>query len=139
VLVFAVALGIGFRPHAGLAGWAAVTGLLLLYALAVSWLAAAVGLLVSSPEAADPFMFVPMIVTYASCAFVPVRTMPSWLHGFASHQPATPVIETLRGLLLGTHVGNYPDATGWQALAWCGGIFAGSIALSAAAFRRRVR
>ena len=133
VLVFAVALGIGFRPHAGLAAWAAVIGLLLLYALAVSWLAAAVGLLVSSPEAADPFMFVPMIVTYASSAFVPVRTMPSWLHGFASHQPATPVIETLRGLLLGTHVG----ATGWQALIWCGGICAGSVALSAAAFRRR--
>jgi ABC-2 type transport system permease protein len=118
---------------AGLAAWAVVIGLLLLYALAVSWLAAAVGLLVSSPEAADPFMFVPMIVTYASSAFVPVRTMPSWLHGFASHQPATPVIEALRGLLLGTHVG----ATGWQALAWCGGVFAGSVALSAAAFRRR--
>ena len=84
-------------------------------------------------------MFVPMIVTYASSAFVPVRTMPSWLHGFASHQSATPVIEALRGLLLGTHVGNYPDASGWQVLAWCGGIFAGSVALSAPAFRRRAR
>jgi ABC-2 type transport system permease protein len=139
VLVVAVALGIGFRPHAGPAAWAAVIGLLLLYVLAVSWLAAAIGLLVSSPEAANAFMFLPMIVTYASSAFVPVRTMPSWLHGFASHQPATPVIETIRGLMLGTHVGNYPGASGWQALAWCGGIFAGSVALSAAAFRRRAR
>lgn len=135
VLVFAVALGIGFRPHAGPAAWAAATGLLLLYVLALSWLATAVGLLVSSPEAANAFMFVPMIVTYASSAFVPVRTMPSWLHGFAGHQPATPVIETLRGLLLGTHVG----ASGWQAVAWCGGIAAVSVLLSAAAFRRRTR
>ena len=135
VLVFAVALGIGFRPHAGLAAWAVVAGLLLLYVLALSWLAAAIGLLVSTPETANVFMFVPMIVTYASSAFVPVRTMPVWLHGFASHQPATPVIETLRGLLLGTPTG----ASGWQAVAWCGGILIASVALSAAAFRRRTR
>ena len=135
VLVFAVALGIGFRPHAGPAAWSAVIGLLLLYVLAISWLATAIGLLVSSPEAANAFMFAPMIVTYASSAFVPVRTMPSWLHGFAGHQPATPVIETLRGLLLGTPVG----ASGWQAGAWCGGVAAVSVLLSAAAFRRRTR
>jgi ABC-2 type transport system permease protein len=133
VLVLAVAFGIGFRPHAGLAAWAAVAGVLLLYVLAISWLAAAAGLLVSSPEAANAFMFLPMFVTYASSAFVPIRTMPSWLHGFADHQPSTPVIETLRGLLLGTHTG----ASGWQAAAWCGGILAASAVLSAAVFRRR--
>ena len=135
VLVFAVALGIGFRPHASPAAWAAAAGVLLLYVLAISWLAAAFGLLVSSPEAANAFMFVPMIMAYASSAFVPVRTMPSWLHGVAGHQPVTPVIETMRGLLLGTHVG----ANGWQAVAWCGGIFVVSVGLSAAAFRRRTR
>ena len=135
VLVFAVALGIGFRPHASPAAWVAAAGVLLLYVLAISWLAAAFGLLVSSPEAANAFMFVPMIMAYASSAFVPVRTMPSWLHGVAGHQPATPVIETMRGLLLGTGVG----ANGWQAVAWCGGIIVGSVGLSAAAFRRRTR
>ena len=135
VLVLAVALGIGFRPQASLAAWAAAAGVLLLYVLAISWLAAAFGLLVSSPEAANAFMFVPMIMAYASSAFVPVRTMPSWLHGVAGHQPATPVIETMRGLLLGTPVG----ANGWQAVAWCGGIFVVSVGLSAAAFRRRTR
>jgi hypothetical protein len=91
--------------------------------------------LVSSPEAANAFIFVPMIMAYASSAFVPVRTMPPWLHGVAGHQPATPVIETMRGLLLATHVG----ANGWQAVAWCGGIFVVSVGLSAAAFRRRTR
>ena len=134
-LVFAIALGIGFRPHASLAAWAAAAGVLLLYVLAISWLAAAFGLLVASPEAANAFMFVPMIVAYASSAFVPVRTMPSWLHGVAGHQPATLVIETMRGLLLGTHIG----ANGWQAGAWCGGIFVVSVGLGAAAFRRRTR
>ncbi len=107
--------------------------MLLLYVVALTWLAAAAGLLVSSPEAANAFMFLPMFVTYASSAFVPIRTMPSWLHGFADYQPTTPVIETLRGLLLHTRVG----ASGWQALAWCGGILAVSAALSALAFRRR--
>jgi ABC-type Na+ transport system ATPase subunit NatA len=126
---------LGFRPHASLAAWAAAAGVLLLYVLAISWLAAAFGLVVSSPEAANAFMFVPMIMAYASSAFVPVSTMPPWLHGVAGHQPATPVIETMRGLLLGTHVG----ASGWQAVAWCGGIFVGSVGLSAAAFRRRTR
>ncbi len=106
VLVIAVALGIGFRPQAW--RWPPgppSPGVLLLYVLALSWLAAAIGLLVSAPETANAFDVLPMIVSYASSAFVPVRTMPVWLHGFASHQPATPVIETLRGLLLGTHTG----------------------------------
>jgi len=69
------------------------------------------------------------------CAFVPVATMPGWLHGFAGHQPITPVVETLRGLLTGTP----PSAAPWHALAWCGGILAVSTALAAATFARRTR
>ena len=129
VLVFAVALGIGFRPHAGPAAWAAASGCCALRAgdlLARRRLRAA-GLLARGGQR---FMFAPMIVTYASSAFVPVRTMPSWLHGFAGHQPATPVIETLRGLLLGTHVGSAP----WTALIWCGGLLAVAAAVSGVLF-----
>jgi ABC-2 type transport system permease protein len=133
VLVIAVALGIGFRPHAGLAAWAAAIGVLLLYVAALTWLAAAAGLLVSSPEAANAFVFLPMFVTYASSAFVPIRTMPSWLHGFADYQPTTPVIETLRGLLLHGRAGGSAGV----AVAWCGGLLVGSGILSALAFRRR--
>jgi ABC-2 type transport system permease protein len=59
--------------------------------------------------------------------------MPAWIHGFATHQPVTPVIETLRSLLLGTPAGSNP----WQAVAWCAGILAASVALSAVLFRRR--
>jgi hypothetical protein len=101
VLVFGVACLIGFRPHAGLPGWLAAVGVLLVFILALSWLAAAFGLAVKTPEVASGFMFVVAFLPYASSAFVPVATMPSWIRGFAAHQPVTPATETIRGLLRG--------------------------------------
>jgi ABC-2 type transport system permease protein len=133
VLVLGVAIAIGFRPHAAALDWLAVAGVLLAFVLAVSSLAAAIGLIARSPEAANGFTFFVMFLPYASSAFVPVATMPSAIQGFARHQPVTPVIETLRGLLLGTPVGSNP----WTALAWCAGILAVSVAVSGALFRRR--
>ncbi|HET8521835.1 MAG TPA: ABC transporter permease [Thermomicrobiales bacterium] len=133
VLVLGVALLIGFRPHAGALDWLAATGILLLFVFAVSWFAAAIGLLAKSPEAANGFTFIIMFLPYASSAFVPINTMPSWIQGFATNQPITPVVETLRGLMLGTPVGTEP----WIAMAWCGGILVVSIALSSVFFRRR--
>jgi ABC-2 type transport system permease protein len=100
---------------------------------AVSWLAAAFGLAVSAPEAANSAMFFLMFFCYASSAFVPVRTMPWWLRGFARHQPTTPVTETIRGLLL-RQPGGVPLG---PALAWCAGILVVSVAVSAGLFRRR--
>ena len=133
VLVFAVALLIGFRPSAGPLDWLAVAGVLLAFVVAISFLSAAIGLLATSPEAAGGFTFFVMFLTYASSAFVPVGTMPSWIQGFAEHQPVTPIVETMRGLLLGTPIG----ANAWTALAWCGGILAVSVALSQTLFQRR--
>jgi ABC-2 type transport system permease protein len=133
VVVFGVAFVIGFRPHAGPLGWLAAVGILLLFILAISWLSAAVGVLAKTPEAAGGFTFFVMFVPYASSAFVPIDTMPSVLHGFARNQPVTPVIETLRALLLGQPVGDSP----WLAVTWCGGILVASIALAAALFRHR--
>ena len=132
-IVFGVAFLIGFRPHAGALDWLAAIGLLVAFVLAISWFAAAIGLVAKSPEAANGFTFVIMFLPYASSAFVPVDTMPTWIQGFAQHQPITPVIETLRGLLLGTPVGS----SAWTALAWCGGILAVSVAASGVLFRRR--
>ena len=132
VLVIAVALAIGFRPDAGPLEWLAVAGVLLAFVLAMSALSAALGLLAGSPEAANGITFLILFLPYASSAFVPVDTMPSWLQGFAEHQPVTPVIETLRGLLL-----DAPTGDPWTALAWCGGILAVSLAASGALFRRR--
>jgi ABC-2 type transport system permease protein len=135
VLVFGVAFLIGFRPRAGLAQWLAAAGILLLYIVAISWLSAAVGLLANTPDAASGFTFFVMFLPYASSAFVPINTMPSWIHGFARDQPVTPVTETIRGLLLDSPVGTSP----WQAIAWCLGITVVSVTLAAVFFRRRTR
>ena len=133
VVVLGVALLIGFRPEADLLAWLEAAGILLAFVLAVSWLSAAVGLIAKSPEGASGFTFLLMFLPYPSSAFVPIETMPSWLHGFAEHQPTTPVIETLRGLLLDQPVGTAP----WHALAWSGGILLAAIALSGVLFQRR--
>jgi ABC-2 type transport system permease protein len=133
VLVFGVAFLIGFRPSAGPLDWLAAAGILVLFIMAISWLSAAFGLLARSPEAAGGFTFLVMFLPYPSSAFVPIETMPGWLHGFAENQPVTPIIETMRGLLLGLPVGSSP----WKALAWSLGILAASVALSGVLFRRR--
>ncbi|MBI0298295.1 ABC transporter permease [Streptomyces sp. PRKS01-29] len=132
-IVFGVAFLIGFRPTAGPLDWLAVAGILLMFILAISWLSACFGLIARSPEAAGGFTFLMMFLPYPSSAFVPIDTMPGWLHGFAEHQPVTPVIEALRGLLLDRPVGD----SAWQALAWCGGILVVAVGLSGVLFRRR--
>ncbi|MEU3721645.1 ABC transporter permease [Streptomyces sp. NPDC031705] len=134
-LVLAVALAIGFRPSGGPLALLAAAGLLVAYITAISWLAAALGLLARTPEAAGGFTFLMMFLPYPSSAFVPIATMPTWLHGFAGHQPLTPVIESLRALLLDQPVGTTP----WTALAWCAGITALALALATALFRHRTR
>ena len=132
-LVLGVAFLIGFRPHADVAHWLAAIGVLVLFVLAISWLAAAAGLVASSPEAANGFTFLALFLPYPSSAFVPIATMPGWLHGFARNQPCTPVIETIRGMLLGTPLGHAP----WLAVAWCTGITVASALLCGILFRRR--
>jgi ABC-2 type transport system permease protein len=133
VVVLGVGLLVGFRPHASLANWVAAAAVLALFVTALSWFAAVIGLVAKSPEGASGFTFFVMFLPYPSSAFVPVATMPGWVQGFAAHQPVTPVIETLRSLLLGTPAGAAP----WQALAWCSGILAVSVVLSGVLFRRR--
>ncbi|SDN49884.1 ABC transporter permease [Streptomyces wuyuanensis] len=134
-LVLGVAFAIGFRPSASPAGWLAAAGILLAFVIAVSWLSAAIGLLAKTPEAAGGFTFFMMFLPYPSSAFVPIETMPDWLHGFAEHQPVTSVIESLRGLLLGRPVGDSP----WIALLWCAGLLAVGLVGASSLFRWRTR
>ena len=89
-LVIGVGLAVGWRPTAGPAGWVAAAAMIVFFVLALSWLAAAVGLLAGSVEAANSFTFVLMFLPYVSTAFVPAQTLPSWMRGFAEHQPFTP-------------------------------------------------
>ncbi|MFD8413121.1 ABC transporter permease [Streptomyces sp. NPDC059650] len=117
-LVTGVALAIGFRPDASAAEWAAAAGLLALLTLGLTWLAAGIGLVARTPESASntplPLTFLPFL----GSAVVPTDSMPTGLRWFAEYQPFTPVIETLRGLLMGTPVGN----SAYLALAWCTGL-----------------
>ncbi|MFC6151592.1 MULTISPECIES: ABC transporter permease [Mumia] len=137
-LVIGVALLIGWRPDAGVAEWAAAIGLLALFVLAISWLAATVGLLARSKDAANAFTMVLAFLPYVSTAFVPAHTLPTALRGFAEHQPMTPVIETLRGLWMGTSTTGQPLADqAWWALGWCALILVVSAVASARLFRRR--
>jgi ABC-2 type transport system permease protein len=132
-VVVLVAVVIGFRPTAGPLAWLAALGILMLFVLAISWLSVVLGLIANSTDAASGFSFFMMFLPYISSAFVPTDTMPRFLHVFAEHQPVTPVIETLRGLLLGTPIGN----SAWLAIAWCGGIALVSFAAARAIFNRR--
>jgi ABC-2 type transport system permease protein len=135
VLVLGVAVAIGFRPDATPVEWLAAAGLLLLVVLAVSWVSVCTGLIANSVEAANGFGFFILFLPYVSSAFVPTSTMPPWLRAVADHQPITPVIETLRGLLTGTPVGD----SGLIAVAWFGGILLVATTVAARLFARRTR
>ena len=132
-IVVAVAVLMGFRPSAGPLEYLAAIGVVALFVLAISWLCVALGLLAANPEAASGFTFFLLFLPYMSSAFVPPESMPSWLRGFAEHQPVTPVIETLRGLLTGTPIGS----SALLAVCWCLTITAFGYAWARAAFRRK--
>jgi ABC-2 type transport system permease protein len=105
-LVIGIALLVGFRPTADLVEWIAVTGLLVLVALALTWLSVALGLAAKSVETASNTPMFLMLLPFLGSGFVPTDGMPVGLRWFAEYQPFTPFIETLRGLLLGTPIGS---------------------------------
>lgn len=117
VLVLLVALLIGFRPEAGMAGWLLATGIVLLFTLAMTWIAVTFGLLASSAEGAGVFSYLLMAMLFISSAFAPTESMPGVVRAFAGHQPMTPVIEAVRSLLLNEPVGN----NALLAVIWCFG------------------
>ncbi|MCJ0871728.1 ABC transporter permease [Streptomyces sp. AP-93] len=119
VLVGAVAVAIGFRStNATALEWLAAFGLLVLFALAFTWIAVGMGLISPNAEAASNNALPMILLPLLSSAFVPVEGMPGWFQPIAQYQPFTPAIETLRGLLLGSEIGN----NGWIAVAWCLGL-----------------
>lgn len=133
VLVVSVAVLLGFRPTADPLAWLAALGVVALFVVTISWVSVVFGLLAKSVEAAAAFGFFLLFLPYLSSAFVPTDTMPAVLRAFSQHQPITPMIETLRGLLIGTPIGN----SAWLTAAWCFGILVVVVPLSAHLFRRR--
>jgi ABC-2 type transport system permease protein len=131
-VVLLVAVAYGFRPVAGLGDWLGFAAFAVLAVLTFTWLSVTLGL-VLSVEASMSVNMIFLFVPYLSSGFVPVATMPSWLHGFAEHQPFTPIIESVRGLLMGTT----DAATLVTACAWLVGVLVVSMAAGAVLYRRR--
>ena len=133
LVMLLVGILVGFRPEAGLAGWVAAIGLLLLLSFSFSWIGATIALLLRSTEAVQSAGFIWLFpLTFASSAFVITDNMPGPLKAFADNQPMTHVMDAVRGFLLGRPVGSH----GWLALAWCVGILAIFIPLSVSLYRR---
>jgi len=132
-VVIGVALAIGFRPNADAWEWLGAAGMIALYILTITYLFAAIGLAAGSPEGANAYGFILLFLPYLSSAFVPVSTMPTWLQWISENQPVTPIIETIRGLLMGTPLGDSP----WWALGWCAVILAFAFTWGAWLFRRK--
>jgi ABC-2 type transport system permease protein len=117
-IVLAVAMALGFRPTANPLHWLAAIGILTLFTLALIWLATALGLAAKSVETASNTPLFLTLLPFLGSGFVPTDTMPTGVEQFARYQPFTPVTETVRGLLTGTHIGTNAIA----AVAWSAGI-----------------
>lgn len=134
VVMIVTGLVMGFRSSASVVDWLYIIGLLLLFTLMFSWLAAIMGVLSKSVEAVQWLSFIIVFpLTFASSAFVPTEGMNKFLKAFAENQPVTHVIEAIRALMLGTPIGNH----GWMAAAWCIGILAFAVPVATILFKRR--
>ena len=131
-LVIGAALLMGFRPTAGPVRWIAAVGVLAMLALALTWLAVALGMVAKSPEAASSLPLPLMLLPFLGSGFVPASSMSAGVRWFAGNQPFTPIIETLRGLLTGTPIGH----NAVLAVTWCAGLTLGGYLWARAAYNR---
>ena len=133
VMVVLVALLIGFRSGAGARAWLALAGVIVLFTLALTWLAVIAGLSAKTPDGAGAFAYPIIFLPFISSAFVPTHTMPGPVRAFADNQPVTSIVNTIRDLLA-----QHPVSTSiWTALAWCLGILVVAYALAMATYHRK--
>ncbi len=134
VIVIGVAFIMGFRTGAGVLAWLAVAGILILFTLALTWLAVIAGLSAKTVDGASAFSYPLIFLPFISSAFVPTDTMPAPVAWFAENQPVTPIVNTIRDLFANQPVGD--DI--WIALAWCVGILVVAYFAAMAIYRRRI-
>jgi len=134
IATFGAAFAVGFRPTAGFAEWMAVAGILILFIIAITWLVVIIGLLSKDAESISGATFLIVIFVFLSSAFAPPETLPTVLRVFAQYQPMTPVIDALRGLLLGTPLNNEIMV----ALAWCIGLTVAGFALAVHVYKSKL-
>ena len=132
--VVIVAVVMGFRSSAGVLAWLAVAGILLLFTLALTWLAVIPGLTAKTAEGAGVFAYPLIFLPFVSSAFVPTDGMAAPVQWFAEHQPVTPIIDTVRDLFAGQPLGNEL----WIALAWCTALLVVAYAAAMAVYRRKI-
>jgi ABC-2 type transport system permease protein len=134
VVVVGVALVMGFRSGAGPLAWLEVAAILVLFTLALTWLAVIAGLSATSVDGASAFSYPLIFLPFISSAFVVTATMPGPVRAFAEHQPVTPIVNTIRDLYT-----QQPAGTDiWFALAWCVGLLLVAYALAMATYRRKI-
>ena len=134
VVVVLVALVMGFRSGAGPLAWLAVAGILILFTLALTWIAVIPGLSAKAPDGAGAFAYPLIFLPFISSAFVPTETMPGAVRAFASHQPVTSIVDAIRDLLAQQPV----DSDIWIALAWCAGILVVAYVFANLTYRRKL-
>jgi ABC-2 type transport system permease protein len=134
VVIVLVGLLMGFRTSAGVLAWFAVTGILMLFTLALTWVAVIPGLTASSTDGATAFSYPIIFLPFVSSAFVPTDTMPGPVRAFAENQPVTSIVNTIRALLEQQPVGGEI----WIALAWCVGILIVAYWFAMVAYRRKI-
>ena len=134
VVIVLVALLMGFRSPAGILSWLAVIGILALFTLAVTWIAAIAGLSAKTIDGASAFAYPLIFLPFISSAFVPTDTMPAVVRAFAANQPVTSIVNAIRALLSNQSVGN----SIWIAIAWCVGIMVIAYLFAMRAYKRRV-
>jgi ABC-2 type transport system permease protein len=134
VVVMGVALVMGFRSGAGPLAWLAIAAILILFTLALTWLAVIAGLSAKSVDGASAFSYPLIFLPFVSSAFVATATMPGPVRAFAENQPVTPIVNTIRDLYA-----QQPVSTGiWTALLWCVGILVVAYALAMATYHRKI-
>ncbi|CAN7590717.1 ABC transporter permease [Paenibacillus sp. LjRoot56] len=134
IVIILVALIMGFRSSAGIMPWLAVVGILALFTLALTWVAAIAGLSAKTIEGASAFSYPLIFLPFISSAFVPTESMPSVVRAFADNQPVTSIVNAIRALLTEQPVGNEI----WVALAWCVGILIVAYFFAMRVYKNRV-
>ncbi len=133
-IVVLVAVAMGFRSSAGVLGWLAVAGILVVFTLALTWVAVIPGLTAKSVDGASAFSYPLIFLPFISSAFVPTESMPGPVRAFAEHQPVTSIVNSIRALFAGQPIGG--DI--WIALGWCVGILVIAYVAAMVVYRRKV-
>jgi ABC-2 type transport system permease protein len=134
-IVIGVSFILGFRTGASVAAWLAVVGILVLFTVALTWLAVIAGLSAKTVDGASAFSYPLIFLPFISSAFVPTASMPGPVAWFAENQPVTSIVDTIRALFAQQPVGG--DI--WIALAWLVGILVVAYAFAIVIYRRKIR